>query len=77
ALRNDGTVIGTSGSITIAGYARVQQAVFDLIQTNAPNDFSWDDFWVTYTTDGPLFVYAAVVDNKTGDGVYLSGANPR
>lgn len=77
ALRNDGTVIGTSGSITIAGYARIQQAVFDLIQTNAPNDFSWDDFWVTYTTDGPLFVYAAVVDNKTGDGVYLSGANPR
>ena len=77
ALRIDGTVIGTSGSITIAGYARVQQAVFDLIQTTAPNDVSWDDFFVTYTTDGPLFVYAAVVDNKTGDGIYLSGANPR
>ena len=77
ALRNDGTVIGTSGSITIEGYARVQKAVFDLIQTTAPNDFSWDDFWVTYTTDGPLFVYATVVDNKTGDGIYVTGATAR
>jgi hypothetical protein len=29
ALRNDGAVIGTSSGVTIAGYARVQLAVFD------------------------------------------------
>lgn len=77
ALRNDGTVIGTSGSISIAGFARVQQAVFDLIQTAVPNDVSWDDFWVSYTTDGPLFVYSTVVDNKTGDGIYGTGTTAR
>jgi CHRD domain len=77
ALRNDGTVIGTSSSVTIAGFARVQQAVFDLIATTTPGDVSWDDFYVTYTTDGPLFVYSTVIDNKTGDGIYGSGANPR
>jgi hypothetical protein len=77
AMRIDGTVIGTSGSITIGGYARVQAAVFDLIPTSAPNDFSWDDFWITYTADGPLFVYGTIVDNRTGDGIYVTGANPR
>ncbi len=77
AMRDDGTVIGTSGSVTIEGYARVQQAVFDLIPPNTPGDVSWDNLWVTYTTDGPLFVYAAVVDNKTGDGVYVTGAAAR
>jgi CHRD domain len=75
ALRNDGTLIGTSGPVTIAGFARVQQAVFDLIATTAPNDVFWDDFYVTYTTDGPLFVYSTVVDNKTGDGIYITGAH--
>lgn len=77
AMRNDGTVIGTSGSVTITGYARVQQAAFDLIPPATPGDVSWDNFWITYTTDGPLFVYATVVDNRTGDGIYVTGAVPR
>ncbi len=75
ALGNDGTVIGTA-TVTVAGFSRVQQAAFDLIPA-PPGDLAETDFYVTYTTDGPLFVYAAVVDNKTGDGIYVSGANAR
>jgi hypothetical protein len=77
ALRSDGTLIGTSGSVTIAGFARVQQAVFDLIPPTQSGDVAQTDFYVTYTTDGPLFVYSTVVDNKTGDGIYVTGAFPR
>jgi hypothetical protein len=77
AHRNDGTVIGTSGSVSIPGFARVQQSVFDLITTATPGDVQWDNFWVTYATDGSLFVYATVVDNKTGDGIYLTGSAAR
>jgi hypothetical protein len=77
AVKADGTVLATTASITIAGFARVQQAVFDLFSTVLPADRAQPDFFVTYTTDGPLFVYAAVVDNKTGDGIYITGANPR
>jgi hypothetical protein len=76
AIKDDGTVLG-SVSVTIAGYARVQQAVFDLISTVALADTAQADFYVTYTADGPLFVYATIGDNKTGDGIYESGANPR
>ena len=75
AIHSDGTVIGTA-SVTIGGFARVQQAVFDLIPV-PPGEVAQTDFYVTYSADGPLFVYAAVVDNKTGDGIYLSGANAR
>lgn len=74
AIRNDGTVIASTASFTIAGFARVQQGVFELIPA-APGDIAQGDFYVTYTTDGPLFVYGAVVDNKTGDGIYVSGAH--
>ncbi len=76
AIRNDGTIIGTV-NVSVAGFARVQQAVFDLISSVPPAEIAQADFYVTYTTDGPLLVYAAVVDNKTGDGIYESGANAR
>lgn len=76
ALRSDGTVLG-SVSITVPGFARAQQAVFDLISTVPAGEVAQADFYVAYTTDGPLFVYATVVDNRTGDGLYVSGANPR
>jgi len=76
ARRNDGTVIG-SNDVTIAGYARVQKPVFDLISSTAEADRTAADFYVTYSADGPLVVYAAVADDKTGDGIYFAGANPR
>ena len=77
AKKNDGTVLGTSGAVTIPGFARVQQAVFDLISSVPASDRTQNDFFVTYTANGPLLVYATLVDNKTGDGVYSTGADPR
>ncbi len=78
AKKNDGATLGSTVTVTIAGFARVQQPVFDLISTVTESDRTQPDFFVTYTTTGgPLFVYSTLVDNKTGDGVYLTGADPR
>jgi hypothetical protein len=76
ARTNTGTVLG-SNDYTIAGYARAQMPVFELISSVTANDSEQTDFYVTYSADGPLAVYAAVADNKTGDGLYTTGANPR
>lgn len=77
AKKNDGTALGSAVTITIAGFARVQQPVFDMISTVATSDRAQDDFFVTYSADGPLFVYSTLVDNKTGDGIYGTGVDPR
>ncbi len=37
----------------------------------AAGDQTQDDFYVTWTSTLPIYVYAAVVDNKTGDVVYV------
>ena len=77
AKKNDGTTIGSTVTVTVPGFARVQQAAFDLISTVTGSDTTQPDFYVAYSATGPLFVYAALVDNKTGDGIYATGANPR
>jgi hypothetical protein len=73
ALRtSDGSTLG-SVVRTIPGFSRVQLAVFDLISTVPEADRKQQDFYVTFTasTGSALFVYAAVVDNKTADGIYI------
>ena len=50
---------------------QTQQAVFQLISTVATADQTQGDFYVTWTSTLPIYVYAAVVDNKTGDVVYV------
>lgn len=73
ARRNGGSIIGEK-SLTVAPFSHRQTAVFVLIDSVSQADQSQVDFFVTYTvTGGPLFVYAAVVDNKTGDGIYVPG----
>ena len=67
---SDGSALGTV-SVTINGLSQVQQAVFQLISTVAGADQTQDDFYVTWTSTFPIFVYGAVVDNKTGDVVYV------
>lgn len=76
ARKNDGVAIGTV-DLTVAGYARAQQAVFDLIPSVPIGERAPASFYLTYSADGPVFVYAAVVDNKTGDGIYVPAAVPR
>lgn len=65
----DGAVLGTN-SITIPGYAMFQQAAFALIANVPEASRGQDDFYVTWTASAPLFVYASVTDNKTGDAVF-------
>ena len=66
----DGSIIG-SVSVPINGLSQAQQAVFQLIAGVAEADQAQNDFYITWTSTGPLFVYGAVVDNRTGDVVYV------
>ncbi|HYC89658.1 MAG TPA: CHRD domain-containing protein [Thermoanaerobaculia bacterium] len=65
---SDGAVLGTN-TITIPGYAMFQQAAFGLISSVPESSRGQNDFYVTWTSSAPLFVYASVTDNKTGDAV--------
>ncbi len=67
---SDGTVLGTV-AVPINGLQQTQQAVFQLISTVAAADQTQTDFYVTWTSTIPIYVYGAVVDNKTGDVVYV------
>jgi hypothetical protein len=67
----DGAVLG-SRQISIPAFSFVQQGTFDLINTVAAGSQVQPNYYVTWTsTNGPLFVYGAVVDNKTGDSVVV------
>ena len=71
--RNDGSVLGTE-TVTVPAYSRLQEGIFELIDSVPESQRRIDDYFVTYTaTGGPIVVYAAVVDNHTGDGYYLTG----
>lgn len=76
--KSDGAVIGTK-EVKVPSLSRQQKAVFDLIDTVEDADRVQDDFHVTYSLakGGTLLVYAAVVDNRTGDGVYIPGRRVR
>jgi hypothetical protein len=72
--RSDGAAIGTR-SASVPGYSHAQFAVFDLVDGVVPADRVQEDFYVTYTaTGGPLLVYSALVDNRTGDTYIQPGA---
>ncbi|HUP47321.1 MAG TPA: CHRD domain-containing protein [Thermoanaerobaculia bacterium] len=66
----NGAALGTK-TITIPGYGFVQQGAFALIDTVEPAGQVQENFYVTWSADASLFVYAAVVDNKTGDSVLV------
>jgi hypothetical protein len=66
-----GAVLG-SRVITIPAFSFAQQGAFELINTVAAGDQVQPNFYVTWsTTGGPLIVYGAVVDNRTGDTVLV------
>jgi hypothetical protein len=65
----NGAVLGTN-TLTIPGFAMVQQPVFSAISSVPEANRTQNDFYVTWTSNSPLFVYGAVTDNKTGDAVF-------
>ena len=67
---SDGTVLGTR-TLTIPPFSQVQQGAFQLVNSVATGDQVQSNFYVSWTSNAPLFVYAAVVDNKTGDSVLV------
>ncbi|MEO8348085.1 MAG: hypothetical protein ABI610_04165, partial [Acidobacteriota bacterium] len=67
---SDGSLLG-SVNVGINGLSQAQQAVFQLLSGVAAADQTQADFYITWTATGPLYVYGAVVDNKTGDVVYV------
>ena len=72
ARTSDGGPLGTVVR-TIPGFSRLQLPVFELISSVPEADRSQQDFYVTFTASrgSALFAYAAVVDNTTGDGIYV------
>jgi hypothetical protein len=67
---SDGSLLG-SVVVGIAGLSQLQQAVFSLISGVTAAEQVQTDFYVTWTSTLPIFVYGAVVDNRTGDVVYV------
>lgn len=67
---SDGSLIG-SVDVGINGLSQAQQAVFQLLATVPEADRTQNDFYISWTSTGPLFVYGAVVDNLTADVVYV------
>jgi hypothetical protein len=65
---SDGAVLGTN-TLTIPAGAMVQQPAFNAISSVPEADRTQNDFYITWTSNAPLFVYGAVTDNKTGDAV--------
>lgn len=65
---SDGSVLGTS-TVNIAGFTQLQQSWFILIPAVSEANRTQDDFYITWTSSAPLFVYGAVTDNRTGDAV--------
>jgi hypothetical protein len=65
---SDGAALG-SNTLTIPGFAMLQQAAFGLLSSVPDASRGLNDFYVSWTSTAPLFVYASVTDNKTGDAV--------
>jgi hypothetical protein len=66
---SDGAILGST-TVTIPGFSQVQQSAFALITVPAADQIQ-SNFYVTWTSSAPLFVYGSVVDNKTGDPVLI------
>ena len=56
--------------LTIPPGAMSQAAVFDLIDSVNENERVRDSFWVSWVASAPIFVYATVVNNDTGDAEF-------
>ncbi|HKR62351.1 MAG TPA: CHRD domain-containing protein [Thermoanaerobaculia bacterium] len=67
---SDGAVIGTN-TVTIPGFSQLQQGVFGLLSNVPDANRAQSNFYITWSSSAPLFVYGSVVDNKTGDSVLI------
>lgn len=62
-----GTAVATAVR-SIASYSQSQESLNELF----PDLESYDNLYVTWeSTNGPLYVYASVIDNVTGDPIFI------
>ena len=66
----DGTVLGTI-TLAMPGGANKIDSVFNIISSVPSNQRTIDNFFVTYSSSDPIFLYASLVDNKTNDGLNI------
>lgn len=66
AFRSDGTTLGQT-VIRIPPWSMVQVPVFTLFDSVPENERANESFWVRWLSSRPIFVYATVVNNATGD----------
>lgn len=67
---SDGAILGTN-TISIPARGMVQQPAFNLLSAVSEADRIQPNFYVTWTANAPIFAYGSVVDNKTGDSVFI------
>lgn len=70
AVLNDGTSLAEV-TLNVPPGAMVQQPVFSTIHTVPEDARVRASFFVRWHASFPMYVYASVVDNKTGDSVYV------
>jgi len=66
----DGVSLGAE-TVTIPALASRLSPIFDVMASVAPQDRVQLDYYVTYEASAPIFIYASITDNKTGDGVFV------
>jgi hypothetical protein len=67
---SDGQVLGTR-ALTIPAFGMAQLAAFQLVNTVPAADQVQPNFYISWSSSGPLLVFGAVVDNKTADSVLI------
>jgi len=65
---SDGAILGTN-TRTIPGFSMLLGNAFDFVPS--VTDRNQNDFYVTWSATGPVFIFGSVVDNKTGDSLYV------
>ncbi|MFN2442673.1 MAG: hypothetical protein ABR517_08320, partial [Thermoanaerobaculia bacterium] len=68
ARANDGTIFAQE-VLTLAPGAMEQRPVFALISGVTNRDVP--SFWLSWAASSPVFIYASVVDNRTGDSILV------
>lgn len=66
----DGSALG-SDTVTIPARASQLAPIFNIIASVPASDRVQTDYYVTYEATAPIFIYASITDNKTGDGVLV------
>jgi mono/diheme cytochrome c family protein len=65
--RPDGTLVGQPSSRTIPGWANEQGFFYQTIPGIPANQQTLANFYVTFVATKPVFMFSAVVDNRTDD----------